>query len=161
MEASTSPTMIQMSKEELQAMLDERDAKMEAKMKARAKREKKELEDQFTFLISQQWKHTNTSQLVRIGDSYSHEIDVDDYMDGEHGGKPGMIAVTEASSRASKEIDEELQPVSGKPLQVKDTDPEKAETEEGEWHAPFGESIYTLLYMCPPKSQGFWYAGHC
>lgn len=27
-----------------------------------------------------------------------------------------------------------------------------------EWHAPFSESTYTLLYMCGVKSQAFWYA---
>jgi hypothetical protein len=42
-------------------------------------------------------------------------------------------------------------------------EPEKAksleiETEEQEWHAPFGETVYTLLYMCPATSQGFLYS---
>lgn len=39
--------------------------------------------------------------------------------------------------------------------------PEEFKGEEGsqqEWHAPFGESVYTLLYMCEFHSQSFLYS---
>lgn len=42
-----------------------------------------------------------------------------------------------------------------KPLSFQPLNPSK---EEVEWHCPFGENTYTLFYMCPYKSQGFWYA---
>ena len=36
---------------------------------------------------------------------------------------------------------------------------EKAnEDHDDDWHAPFSESTYTLLYMCEMTSQAFWYA---
>ena len=34
---------------------------------------------------------------------------------------------------------------------------EAIDLEEDDWHSPFNESTYTMLYMCKAKSQAFWY----
>lgn len=36
--------------------------------------------------------------------------------------------------------------------------PEDDEDDDDNWHAPFGETIYTLMYMCPLNSQSFFYS---
>jgi hypothetical protein len=144
--------MIQMTVDEFNAILE---------LRSEMKEIKSRLEDM-------EKRHSKTDELQGFPDfknpkrgdaaTFDCDIDIDESIDAKQKEKrkenkhslDGMAL----NNDCRKKDQDELRNL----IEVEEPQPNFPKQEGDEWHTPFGESIYTLLYMCEPNSLTFWYA---